>query len=177
MAKKIKNRKYSWRESRRFGGDPQEVGEYLESLRQQHEGRLRPEDIVHDAEDVNSPLHRYFEWDDDRAAHNYRLNQARSLVQALVVSVEYKNTEVEGVVAFVSEKDDEGQAYSATFEVLSDKDRRSKLIDQAIIDLENIRARLRMFEEASSALDSIDDAVTKLKKNRRKKKASASSRG
>ena len=34
----------------------------------------------------NSPLHRCFEWDNDRAADSYRIDQARKLIGSIVVA-------------------------------------------------------------------------------------------
>lgn len=55
----------------------------LQSL--EHDGRLRPDDVVADAADPGSPLHGYFEWDDAAAAERHRLHQARGLIQAVRV--------------------------------------------------------------------------------------------
>lgn len=56
----------------------------------EHKGRLTPEQVLAAAEDPASPLHDYFEWKDDVAAHAHRIAQARSLIRVvrLVVTVE-----------------------------------------------------------------------------------------
>jgi len=50
-------------------------------------GILRPADVVEAALNPKSPLHGCFEWDDDKAAKQYRLEQARKLIRE--VRVEY----------------------------------------------------------------------------------------
>ena len=40
---------------------------------------LTPEVVVRAAEDNNSILHKLFEWDDNKAAYNWRLQQARTI--------------------------------------------------------------------------------------------------
>lgn len=50
-------------------------------------GRLTPEDVLAAARDKSSPLHDSFEWDDDAAAHAYRLDQARGLIRRVRVFV------------------------------------------------------------------------------------------
>lgn len=57
----------------------------LESLA--HDGRLTPEEVVADAKDPKSPLHSYFDWDDDVAARKYRIAQARTLIRSVRVEV------------------------------------------------------------------------------------------
>jgi hypothetical protein len=52
----------------------------------EQERRLTPATLVTDARDPQSPLHTLFEWDNERAAEEYRLNQAREVIRA----VEYR---------------------------------------------------------------------------------------
>src|SRR5215212_6920839 len=47
--------------------------------------RLDGETIVAVAADSEHPLHNYFEWDDNRAAHKYRVVQAERLIRRIKV--------------------------------------------------------------------------------------------
>jgi len=47
---------------------------------------LRASDVVEHARDKTSPLHGEFEWDNKKAGHEYRLQQARTLIRAVVVT-------------------------------------------------------------------------------------------
>lgn len=49
-------------------------------------GRLTAESLVDDARNPGSPLHELFEWDNERAAHEYRIEQARGIIR----TVEYR---------------------------------------------------------------------------------------
>jgi hypothetical protein len=44
-------------------------------------GELTPEAVVEEARDPAHPLHTRFEWDDQKAAHSYRLIQAERLIR------------------------------------------------------------------------------------------------
>jgi hypothetical protein len=57
-----------------------ELGDYLDDIRRRH-GQLTREIVLDEATDPDSPLHKYFEWDDDRASHQYRLAQAGTLLR------------------------------------------------------------------------------------------------
>ena len=59
----------------------------LERIRARNKGVLTPADVVKDASDESSPLHSYFTWDDTEAAHQYRLDQARTLIRNVKVEV------------------------------------------------------------------------------------------
>ena len=48
-------------------------------------GKLTPEYIVAEAENNESVLHPLFEWDDTKAAQNYRLQQARTILNNFTV--------------------------------------------------------------------------------------------
>ena len=52
------------------------------------QGRLTPDEVVHIASDPESPLHEAFDWDDASAAHQYRLDQARSLIRSVKFEVQ-----------------------------------------------------------------------------------------
>lgn len=55
----------------------------LDEIASRNGGRLRPEDVVADAKDEQSPLHDQFTWDDKRAAHKRRLDEARTLIHSV----------------------------------------------------------------------------------------------
>ena len=46
-------------------------------------GRLTPEAVVEAARDPASPLHGWFTWDDEAAAHMQRIYQARRLIASV----------------------------------------------------------------------------------------------
>jgi hypothetical protein len=68
----------------------------LEDIAQRNGGVLRPEDIVREAASSAHELHDVFEWDDLKAAHEHRVEQARTLVRSVrvVVTTEKKQVEV-----------------------------------------------------------------------------------
>lgn len=50
-------------------------------------GTLTPEAVVADATSPTSVLHSCFEWDDTKAAHQHRLDQARGLIRIRMTTV------------------------------------------------------------------------------------------
>jgi len=50
------------------------------------DGIIQPEVIVSIAVNPDSPLHRYFTWDDTEAARQFRLAQARNLVRRVLIT-------------------------------------------------------------------------------------------
>ena len=48
---------------------------------------LHAEDVVAAARDPLSPLHSKFQWDDSKAAHRYRLWQARQIIASVTIKL------------------------------------------------------------------------------------------
>lgn len=61
--------------------------EELDRLAKKGAGTLTPVSVVDAARSPESPLHRYFEWNDSLAAIAHRLDQARVLIRSVRVSV------------------------------------------------------------------------------------------
>ena len=77
-----------------------ELKQQLEAIAAANGGLLRPCDVVAAAADPAHPLHDSFEWDNDAAATEHRLMQARTLIRT--VRVEVPQTIGATVQAFVS---------------------------------------------------------------------------
>jgi len=75
---------------------------------QQRLGRgIVPEDVVNDAEDPKSPLHRYFDWDDASAAHTARCDKAAHLIRICKVNVRVSPSKTVEVRAFINVREHE----------------------------------------------------------------------
>lgn len=99
-------------------------------------GRLTPEDVVKAAKNPKSPLHPCFEWDDEEAAHQYRLHQARNLVNHVRVRfVDEEGDEIEPPRrVFVRDIDDEGSHYREIVDV-QEAETVDRIMAKAISDL------------------------------------------
>ena len=146
--------------------------EQLEKIRLENGGVLRPRDVVDTARDKKSPLHDYFTWDDSHAAELYRLEQARVIIRCAVTIIPNKN---EGVTvrAYTSLYDDrkvEGGGYRLTVDILSDEDRRTALVRQAL-------SEARAWEEKYKTLRELIPVFSAMKKVREKAKIRMESAG
>ena len=122
-------------------------------------GVVRPVDVVEAARDEESPLHDWFQWDDDEAAHQYRLLQARNLLR-VYVNVE-PSPDAEPVRAFVSLTSDrvkEGGGYRALAEVLSDDAMRQQLLQDAFVQFRNMQKKYQHLTQLSRVWDAVAEA-------------------
>ena len=60
----------------------------LEKIANKNGGLLMVDDVLDEARNPTSILHKHFQWDDDKAAEAYRKMQARQLIQKCVVTIE-----------------------------------------------------------------------------------------
>ncbi len=125
----------------------------LRDLHKRH-GAIRPADLVEEARAEDHPLHKYFDWDDTTAAHQYRLGQARRVIRDIEVSwVEPKGPRnIEATVrstrAFVNTTRD-GQGYESIQSVMSNEEKRLRLMEQALDDLVDVQNRYEVLQELS----------------------------
>jgi hypothetical protein len=149
---------FKFRESAGLAGDPQKVGETLHKIRERN-GTLTPMNVVDSARSAKSPLHRYFEWDDKKAAEEHRKGQARYLI-ACVVTVETDGDEITPVRSFVSINN----SYEPVEVVMSDAVMRQQALLDVKDAINSLKSKLAAFEEFAdvlSALDRVSKVVSK----------------
>jgi hypothetical protein len=150
---------YRWKEGARLPAsvDAQKAGEELERIRVKHNGRLEPEWVVHNAKSPRNPLHDLFEWDDNVAAQNWRIDQARSVIRSVEVVVE-QAPEAKQVRAFVSVVQERDRSYTSVQHAMSDENLRKQVLMQALAELEAWRKRYAELVELATVFASIDEA-------------------
>jgi|SRR5215472_15389160 len=122
----------------------QEIGEALDAIRLANGGELHPHAVVDDARDPKSALHTHFEWNDAKAAENYRVDQARALIRCIRVIDDDDRSRP----AYLSIRTDDGVTGYRTFQdVLSSADLRQRLLEQAERDLAAWTQRYRELRE------------------------------
>lgn len=140
---------------------------------------VKPQDIVKDAANPQSPYHKFFEWDDTKAGPKFRLQQARQLLQNLRVI--YHDTEGNSVSVrkyircqLSTPADHELKSgYVPRGKVLRTANLREQVVVMARQVLESFKTRFRQFSEIELVYPHIDAAIQMLSgvKVRSKKKA------
>lgn len=131
----------------------------LKNLAEQSGGLLKPQTVVEAAVPEDSPLHKMFEWDDSAAAERYRLVQARALI---TISVEYlpvgrKVKPQKVFVSLSSDRTHEGGGYRTLVSVLSDKDKRQELIQDALKDMSHFEERYKSLKEVQAVIETMHE--------------------
>lgn len=141
---------YEWKDGAHSpkGLDSQIVGDYLEALRAEHGGLSAA--IVHEAaRPEDSPIHKWFEWDDASAAGKYRLVQARELLRAIVVMSDDAERP-EPIRAFVIVGEVGDLEYDHIYVVMSDEEKRRQLLERAIREIRQLQHKYAGLKELAS---------------------------
>lgn len=158
---------YEWVTGARFNVEAQAIGERCERLRKKNGGRVTPQLIVSDGKSKASPLHPCFEWDEARAAEQFRLTQARSVLRSLVVVVDERMPiPVRAFLSVRVELDDEDDdasgdrmAYTSVLDAMSDPLLREQVLNSALRELRSWRSKYHRLNELARLFSAIDEQL------------------
>lgn len=125
--------------------------------RLENQGRLKPEDVVNEAKKPSSPLHDYFEWDDEKAANEHRLEQARQLIRSVRVVISEQNVEVR-VPAYVRDPS-LPQNVTGYVRITALKKEPDLAIEAAIRELKTAESNLERAKSIAVALGAFESYV------------------
>lgn len=108
---------------------------------------LTPEGVVAKATPPESALHQYFEWDNEKAGHKYRVDQARTLIRRVVFEVSSREVPLVRTNAFRRDtgKDPDQQGYDSFLRIKSDSERRLETVISEKKACLGVMQRLRNF--------------------------------
>ena len=115
---------------------------------------LTPEVVVRAAEDNNSILHKLFEWDDNKAAYNWRLQQARTILNNIEVTI-ITDGEPREIAVFEVTTRSEGYKSVDTFTNEDVDFVRASILRQ----LYTMKSKLKTYKEFDKVLFFIDKAI------------------
>lgn len=136
-------------------------------------GPVTVEDVVQEAESAQSALHPYFEWDDQKAAKKYRVNQAYSMLRCIqvVVKEQVKPVRAFNIVSQVYTMVSEDNVKTTRIErgylpitvIVKDAALIDQVVGEARRELESWRDRYRQYQELSTTIVVIDQVIDQLK--------------
>lgn len=144
----------------------------LEKIRVKNGGMLTEEAVVKAARSESHPLHGHFTWDDTEAAKQWRLEQARSLICRIYVTVESGRHQEVSIRAYASLPSDRkrGGGYRSIDNIMSNKRFRTELFASALAELESFKRRYSRLSRLAPVFTAIDkvSAGSTAKKPQRK---------
>jgi hypothetical protein len=136
----------------------------LEALKRQ-DGLIVPADVVEYARDKTTALHGCFTWNNGKAAHEYRLLQARQLLRVYVRMEETKGDTVRAFVSLTTDRVQKDGGYRTMVEVLDNKQMREQMLHDAFVQLDNLQKKYHALQELAGVWQEVSKA------KRRKKNA------
>ena len=135
-----------WKVKGLYKADAQKVADEIGS------GQITPQEVLEKARDVNSELHKCFEWDDSIAAEKYRLQQARSIIINLVYV--QKKAEEQSVRCFSLTS--KVSTYQPTQQFLVQEDEYQTLLKRALAELEAFKRKYHTLTELEAVFEAIE---------------------
>lgn len=123
-------------------------------------GIINPRDVVEFARNPKTALHSRFEWDDTEAGHQWRLHQARNMLRVYVEVLPNAEEVTRGYVSLTTERVAGGD-YRAMVDVLSDATLYQQLLDDALTQLHNMKARYGRLKELQAVWASVENVERK----------------
>lgn len=115
---------------------------------------LTPEVVVRAAENSESVLHKLFEWDDNKAAYNWRLQQARTILNNIEVTI-ITDGEPREIAVFEVTTRSEGYKSVDTFTNEDVDFVRASILRQ----LNTMKIKLKTYKEFDKVLFYINKAI------------------
>lgn len=126
----------------------QAAGEELVRIRAKH-GAVTARNTVDESRPEDAPLHEAFEWDDEKAADEFRLQQARTIIRAVV---DVTNPDIEPQAVYVHVRSQDAESEHGTYEPITVVVREPDLFAAALGELkEKLAGAHRAIEELQSA--------------------------
>ena len=127
--------------------------EELEEIRLTNDGVLCAADVVEYARNPQTSLHNHFEWDDTRAAEQYRLWQARELIRVVVQTRPTSDVPTRVYVSLTDDRHSNGGGYRTLDDVLRSETMRKALLRQAYTDMVRFEIKYRQLLEIAAVID------------------------
>jgi hypothetical protein len=151
---------YRWKPGAVVKIDAGVAGREMEKIKTRNGGKLTPDILLAEAAAPKSPLRKHFEWNDARAAHAFRLEQAGYMIRSIEVYVPMrpKGEEV-AMRAYVSvTSDEEDRSYISIVDALSDPGTRAQVVSRARRELEAWRDRYAELSEFAAVFAAMKQA-------------------
>lgn len=162
--------------SRISDADARRIAPVLRRLAAQNGGKLTAKIVRDAALHPRSPLHRFFEWDQKKAAERYQLQQAMLIIKCVRYKVSMGKEEVNIGVFHRVRNDGElpraesGPGYVTLPTVIEHKTFTDGVLERALNDLKIFRSRYEMYTQVLGPLSPVFKAIGALEKTILKKK-------
>jgi hypothetical protein len=152
-------KKYEWKmKSFAKGIDPDLAVQELERIESLF-GSLTPENVIKASIDEGATLHPLFEWDNSKAAENYRLQQARTLINNVEVKIIHDG-QPRSISVYEVVNIGEQRAYKH-IEAMTPND-VEQVRKSTLRELGSLKTKLSIYNQFNRSVAHLDNAITEL---------------
>lgn len=134
--------------------DAEILGERFAVLAQK--GLLHPDEVVADAALSASPIHEYFEWNDQEAALQYRLHEARYYLRSIEIEIVRDDEELRlrafHSIRLAKESNGPDKGYAALTVIIEREDWLGQIIEKALRELIGWQNRYKDYSQLAEPL-------------------------
>ena len=134
-----------WKVNGIFKADAQKVCEEIGDT------SITAEEVLNRARNVDSELHKCFEWDDSIAGEKYRLQQAQNILRMLVFYPTVESKQPVRVFSYTTET-----KYKPTVQMVVNIDEYQELLKRAKQELQAFRNKYKTLSELQDIFNLID---------------------
>ncbi len=142
------------------GIDPEIAAAEFQRIQTEY-GELTATSILEASRPDDAVFHPYFEWNDSKAAHEHRLQQARNLVNNIEVKI-VSNGQPRMVPAFELVKSPAGKSYKFIIELNTDD--INQIRQRTLKELIALREKIKLYDAFAGVMDSLDITIGALNK-------------
>ena len=144
---------YSWKEGTRYKTDANIAGAVCAEM--EAAGTLTAGNLVEASRPKDAPLHKEFEWNNTKAAEEWRKHQARNIIHSLVLVTD-PGTDSESVRA-IFKIETRSNNYESIVAIVQQEDKYDALKKAALRELEAFRMKYAQIEELGKVFAAITE--------------------
>lgn len=144
---------YKWKTGSQIKTNANIAGAVCEELEQTV--GLTAQTLLDASRPEDAPLHNEFEWNDEKAAEEYRQMQARYIIRSLCIDAEIDG-KVEPVRAYFTVA---GSQYENIAVIVSEQEKRIALLDVALKELKAFERKYKQLVELQPIMDAIEQVA------------------
>lgn len=145
---------YKWKDGFRANVKAEVAGAVCSDL--ERRGELTAENLVNVSRPVDAPLHKFFEWNDPKAAELYRNQQARTLIRSIEVYTDESKTQARTVFFNIKCM---GNTYETVKTIFSVPDKKAALLAQAKKEMMSFRDKYNELNELAKVMAAIEESI------------------
>lgn len=138
--------------------DAREIGILFEKIFPA--GQITADLVLEAAKDRKSPLHKFFEWDDKKAAYLWRKDQARKIIRAIVIDVD--GAEVPAYHHVYLEESEDSR-YVDQRQARESEELWKQVVSGALKEARAWKARYQTYRQLEPVFTAIDDVEKKMR--------------